>query len=110
MKKRFLIVFVVLMIAGAIVSAFSDVPEVDAVGLAVTFGSAGALCATTINKSEKKDWKTYVSLILLAIGCFGLGFLGVATDIMSAAISGIAGIIAIILGIITSPLFKQKSD
>lgn len=102
MNKILKWVFVALVVAGAIVSCFSDIAVVDIVALAVSFGSAGALCATTFNNSEKKDWKTYVSIILIAVGAFGLGFCGVTTEVISKVISAVAGLIAVILGIITA--------
>lgn len=102
MKKVWLIIFAALMVAGAVVSYFSSIELVDYLSLAVSFGAAGALCSTTIGKATKKDWKVYVAVFCIAVGCFGLGFCGVATDVMSKAISGIAGIIAVIVGIFSA--------
>lgn len=102
MNKILKWVCIVLVVAGAVVSYFSNIAIVDMVALAVSFGSAGILCATTINKSERKDWKTYVSVICIALGSFGLCFAGVSTEIVSSLISGIAGLVAMIIGIITA--------
>ena len=110
MNKILKWVFVALIVAGSIVAYFSDIAIVDIIALAVAFGSAGALCSTTINKSEKKDWKTYVSIILVAIGSFGLCFGGVATDMVSKIISAVAGLIALVLGIVLAIKSDTKKE
>lgn len=110
MNKILKWVFVALVVAGAVVSYFSDIEIVDIVALAVSFGSAGALCSTTINKSEKKDWKTYVSVILIALGSFGLCFGGVSTELVSKIISAVAGLIALILGIVLAIKKDTKKE
>lgn len=102
MNKVLKWIFLALIVVGAVVTCFSDIAIVDIIGLAVSFGSAGALCATTFNKSEKKDWKTYGSIILIALGSFGLGFAGISTDVISQVISAIAGVVIMILGIVVA--------
>ncbi len=102
MNKTIKIILAVIMVIGSAVAYFTDVPMAEYLGLAVSFGSAGALCASTLEKSKKKDWKMYFSMSCIALSCFGLGFCGVATDAMTKLITAIAGVILLIVGIITS--------
>lgn len=106
--KPFKIILVVLMVIGASVSYFSDIALVDYIGLAVEFGSAGALCASIRNKSEKKDWKVNVSMICIGISSFCLGFIGVTTDTMSQVITAVVGLLALILGLVLGKLSLPK--
>ena len=108
MNKTFKIIMVILMVIGAIVSYFSDIPLVDYISLAVEFGSAGALCANIRNKSEKKDWKVNVSMICIGISSFCLGFIGVTTDVMSQVITAVVGLLALILGLVLGKVSLPK--
>lgn len=108
MNKTFKIILAALMVIGAVVAYFTDLPMAEYLGLAVSFGSAGALCSGMIAKSEKKDWKLYLSMSCIALSCFGLGFAGVATDTMTKLISAIAGVVLLVIGIITSLKLSEK--
>lgn len=109
MNKTFKIIFAVLLVAGAVVAALSDVPVTEYCGLAVAFASAAALCVATYEKSEKKDWKVKVSIVLVSLGAFGLGFAGVAGDYISKIIAAVGGVVLLIFGIITSLVSEKKT-
>lgn len=102
MNKTFKIILTVLIVAGAFLAAFTDIPLLEYGGLAVACASAGALIFATWNKSEKKDWKVIVSIALIAIGSFALGFMGVAGDNISKIIAAVGGVVLLIFGIIAA--------
>lgn len=102
-------VFIALTIAGVGVSYFTTIPAVDITALAVAFCSAGALFGSTLNKGDKKDWKTYVSTICITIGAFGLGFAGVSSEIVSKVVSAVIGLIALVIGIVMAVKADKKT-
>lgn len=108
MNKVFKIIFVVMVVVGAIIAAFSDVPVVEYSGVALAFVGAALSCVAAWKKSEKKDWKVILSIILIAIGAFGLGLAGISGEIVTTIISAIAGFVALILGIILSLNTEKK--
>lgn len=97
-----------LIVGGAFLAAFTDVPIAEFCGLAVACASAGALCFATWNKSEKKDWKVIVSIVLIAVGAFALGFVGVAGDAISKIIAAVGGVVLLIFGIIAAMKAENK--
>lgn len=108
MNKVLKILFIVLVVVGAGLAAFTDVPLVEYSGIALAFVGAALACISTYKKSEKKDWKVIVSIILIAVGAFGLGFAGVAGETITTIISAVAGIVLLILGLITSMKLEKK--
>lgn len=110
MKKPLLFILIALMIVGVVIAYFSDVEVVDYISLAVAFASAGGLCAGTINKSEKKDWKVYTSVACIGLSSFLLGFCGVTGDLISKLITGIVGVILLIAGIISAIMVSKKKE
>ena len=108
MKKVLKIVFICLVVAGAALAAFTDVPIAEYSGIALAFVGAAMACVTTWNKSEKKDWKVIVSIVLIAVGAFALGFAGVAGDAISKIIAAVGGVVLLIFGIISSIKLEKK--
>lgn len=106
-KKIWNIICVVLIVAGAITAFISNIAWVDVTALAVSFGSAGVLCANVFNKQEKKNWLFYLSVVLIALGSFGVCFAGASVEILPKVIEAIAGFISLILGIIGF-VFSEK--
>lgn len=100
MKKIFVCILIALILAGAAVAALSDVPAVEWTALGVTFASAGALCVATYKKSQKKDWKVVLAIILIAAGGLGLGLLGLAPDVVSKIIAAVIALVLLIVGVI----------
>lgn len=108
MNKVLKIVFICLVVAGAALAAFTDVPIAEYSGIALAFVGAAMACVTTWNKSEKKDWKVIVSIVLIAVGAFALGFAGVAGDAISKIIAAVGGVVLLIFGIISSIKLEKK--
>ena len=108
MNKVLKIVFICLVVAGAALAAFTDVPIAEYSGIALAFVGASMACVTTWNKSEKKDWKVIVSIVLIAVGAFALGFAGVAGDAISKIIAAFGGVVLLIFGIISSIKLEKK--
>lgn len=102
MNKAFKIILICFIVAGAALAMFTDVPLAEFGGLAVACASAGALMYGTWNKSAKKDWKVVVSIVLIAVGSFALGFAGVAGDAISKIIAAVGGVILLIFGILAT--------
>lgn len=106
MNKTWKIIFICLVVAGACLAAFTDVAIAEYCGIAISFVGAALACITTYNKSEKKDWKVVVSIILIAVGAFALGFAGVAGDAISKIIAAVGGVVLLIFGLISSLKLK----
>lgn len=102
MNKVLKIIFFCLVVVGAGLAAFTDVPLAEYSGIALAFVGAALACITTYKKSEKKDWKVVVSIVLIAIGSFMLGFAGVAGDAISKIIAAVGGVVLLIFGLISS--------
>ena len=109
MNKVLKFVFLAILVAGSAIAALSDVPMADYIGLAAAFISAAGLCVTTYKKSETKDWKVITSIILIAVGAFGLVFAGVSEDAITKIITAVGGVVLLLFGLITSALFKKES-
>ena len=108
MNKVLKIVFICLVVAGAALAAFTDVSIAEYSGIALAFVGAAMACVTTWNKSEKKDWKVIVSIVLFAVGAFALGFAGVTGDAISKIIAAVGGVVLLIFGIISSIKLEKK--
>lgn len=109
MNKSLKIIFIFLVVAGACLAAFTDVAIAEYAGIAIAFVGAALACVTTYNKSEKKDWKVIVSIILIALGTFMLGFAGVAGDAISKIIAAVGGVMLLIFGLISSIKLEKKN-
>lgn len=108
MNKVLKIIFFCLVVAGACLAAFTDVAIAEYTGIAIAFVGAAMACITTYKKSEKKDWKVVVSIILIAVGSFVLGFAGVAGDAISKIIAAVGGVVLLIFGLISSIKLESK--
>lgn len=108
MNKVLKYVCLALLVAGVVVAHFSDLLVVDISALAVAFVSAGALCASTYKKSEKKDWKVILSIALVAVGAVGLGIAAVSTNTVTTVIAAVAGLLTLLGGIVTSVVLTDK--
>lgn len=108
MKNIFLWIGVALIIAATVIGQFTGV------GIAVYLELAGyaiglASCILgVITKTEKKDWKLYVSIIGIVIGSALLVFAGVSKDIITTLISAISGVVVLIAGLL--PVFLAKKE
>lgn len=108
MNKVLKIIFVCMVVAGACLAAFTDVAIAEYSGIAIAFVGAAMACITTYKKSEKKDWKVVLSIVLIALGSFMLGFAGVAGDAISKIIAAVGGVVLLIFGLISSIKIEKK--
>lgn len=109
MNKVLKIICFCVIVAGAALAAFTDVPLAEYTGIALAFVSAAIACMSVYNKSEKKDWKVVVSIVLIALGAFVLGFAGVAGDAISKIIAAVGGVVLLIFGLIASIKAEKKN-
>lgn len=105
MKKNFfLIVAIILIIAGVVVSYIGNFDLADISGFAVTMFGAGLAAATLWGKRDKakKLWVSVLGLVLIGAGAFTLGGLGFVENTMTMIISSVFGLVAIIAGLIVT--------
>lgn len=108
MKTFLTILGVVLAVAGTIISAFTGIPAAEFVGVAVSMLGAAIVCSSAIKKATtaKARLLAIVAVALIAVGGFLLGCLGFTEDIVTQLVSIVAGITALVLGMITA--YKVK--
>lgn len=109
-KNTLLIIGLVFVIAGVAVAYFANFPQSDASGFAITMFGAGLATAQLWNKRDKtkKTWLALVSVLLLGVGAFLLGFGQFSKDTMVTVISAVFGLVAIIGSLIVSAMQAQK--
>lgn len=103
MKKRVLLIIgLIVLIAGVIISNFAKFPLADVLGYAITMFGAGLAVAGMYEKRNPavKTWVVWLSIILVGLGAFVLGFVGVAEDTVKTIITAVFGLVVIIAGLI----------
>lgn len=112
MKKNWMtIVGILLIVVGAGISYFAKWELADVSGFAVTMFGAGLATANLWNKRDKgaKTWLCVLSLILVGVGAFILGFGGIiAETTMTTIIASVIGFVAIIAGLIVSAVANKS--
>ena len=112
MKKNWLTVIGILFIVvGVAISYFAKWELADVSGFAVTMFGAGLMCANIWNKRDKtvKTWLSVLSLVLVGVGAFIIGFGGVvAESLVTTIVSSVFGFVAIIAGLIIPAIAKKK--
>ncbi len=111
MKKRVLLIIgLIVMIAGVIVSNFVKFPLADVLGYAVTMFGAGLAVAGMYEKRDLsvKTWAVWLSIILVGLGAFALGFAGVAEDTVKTIITAVFGLVVIIAGLIVPVVIPKN--
>lgn len=108
MKNIFIYIGVALVIAATIIARFTDVAVATWIELA-GFAVGLALCILGIvKKSEKKGWQLYAAIAGIVTGSVLLAFGGIAEDTITTLISLVAGLVAMILGLLPVVLKKKK--
>ena len=100
MKNFVKILGIVLLIAGSAVSVFSSIALVDYIGIAVDALGLALLIVGTLKKAEKKAWKEILAVILFAIAGFCCGIAGIAEGTVTQLATAIAGVLALIIGLV----------
>ena len=107
MKKIFIIIGMVLLVAGAALGAFTGLGAavwIELAGAATTL----ALCITSIiKKAEKKDWKLYTAIIGVVVGVVLLVWAGIADNLITSIMTAVIGLVVLVLSVIV-PLFISK--
>ena len=85
-----------------IISNFAKFPLADVLGYAITMFGAGLAVAGMYEKRDPavKTWVVWLSIILVGLGAFVLGFAGVAEDTVKTIITAVFGLVVIIAGLI----------
>ncbi len=112
MKKNWLTVIGILFIVvGVAISYFAKWELADVSGFAVTMFGAGLMCANIWNKRDTsiKTWLSVLSLALVGVGAFIVGFGGViAESLVTTIVSSVFGFVAIIAGLIIPAIAKKQ--
>jgi len=112
MKKNWITVIGILFIViGTAVSYFAKWELADISGFAVTMFGAGLMVANLWNKRSEtsKIYLSIVSLALVGIGAFVIGFGGmIAETMVTTIITSVFGFVVIIAGLIFSKVSNGK--
>ena len=112
MKKNWLtIIGIFFIVVGAVISYFAKWELANVSGFAVTMFGAGLATANLWNKRDKtaKTWMSIVSLILVGVGAFAIGFGGIISEtLMTTIISSVFGFVVIIAGLFVSVIANKS--
>lgn len=109
MKNIFIYVGLALIIAGAAIGNFTGIPAANWIELA-GFAAGLATCAVSIvAKSEKKDWKLWLSLVSVSVGTILLVWAGISESVIASVISAVIGLVILVTGLLPVLLTKKKS-
>ena len=109
MKNFCTIAGVIALVAGAAIANFTSIPFASYIGI---FGEALGLVLTVIGtwkKAEKKTWKEAVTIACFIVSAVLLGIAGVSKDVAVQIATAVAGIVALIAGLITTFVFKKEA-
>lgn len=108
MKNIFIYVGIAILIAATVISQFTGVAVATWIELA-GFAVGLATCILGIvKKAEKKSWQLYASIAGVVVGSVLLVFAGFAEGTITTLISLVAGLVAMILGILPVVLKKKE--
>lgn len=112
MRKNWFTVIGILFIAvGVAFSYFTKWELSNLLGFASTMFGAGLATANLWDKRDRtaKTWMAVLSLVLVGVGAFTVGFGGViAESTVATIISGVFGFIAIVAGLIVSAVADKS--
>lgn len=112
MKKNWLtIIGILFIVVGVVISYLAKWELADVSGFAVTMFGAGLASANLWNKRSAtvKTWVSVLSLVLVGVGAFIVGFGGIiAESLMTTIISSVFGFVVIIAGLIVPNMIKSK--
>lgn len=109
MKNFFKILGVILIIAGSILAAFTEIPVAEYSGIAVAALGLALAIVSVWTSSSKKTWKEAVAIIAFAVGGLLCGFSQMSADTVSQLILAVFGVVSLIVGIIVT-LVKSKES
>lgn len=107
MKNIWTIIAVICVAAGCVLGHFSTIAIVDYSAIALEAFGLCTLILNTLKKAEKKSWKEYTCVGLFVAAGVLCALAGVAEQTMTQLITVIAGLIALIAGLIVSQIKKE---
>ncbi len=108
MKNIFLYIGIILVIACTVIARFIGI-EAGLILELVGYSVALALCILSIvKKSEKKDWKLFVAILGIIIGVALLVFAGITEDKITAFVTAVIGILAMLAGFLPTVAVKKS--
>lgn len=109
MKNIFTWIGVGFILGGCILGYFAGIQQAVWIELA-GFAAGLAICVTSIiKKSEKKDWKLYVSIVGVVVGTVLMIWGGVSKDVVVTVITAVCGLIVILASILLPAILKKKN-
>lgn len=112
MKKNWLtIIGILLIVVGTVITYFAKWELADVTGFAVIMFGAGLATANMWNKRKKeaKTWASILSLVLVGLGAFAVGFGGIISEsLVTTIISSVFGFVVIIAGLIVAAVQAKK--
>lgn len=104
-KKTILWIGIAVTVLSMVFAAFTDVAS-DIPAIATGAFGLGLIIASIWNKSEKADWKLVLAIVFAVLGGFLCALAGLGETTYSALITGIGGVIALIISIIITNIKK----
>ncbi|MBO7735856.1 MAG: hypothetical protein J6S67_25025 [Methanobrevibacter sp.] len=107
MKKAWTIIAVICIIAGCVLGQFSTIAIADYGAIALEAFGLTALIIGTIKKAGKKTWKEFTGVALFVVAGVCCAVAGIAEGTMTQIITAVAGLVALIIGLITVQIKKE---
>ena len=107
MKNVWTIIAVICIIAGCVLGQFSTIAIADYSAIALEAFGLTALIIGTIKKAEKPGWKEFAGIVLFMIAGVCCAIAGMAEGTMTQIITAVAGLIALIIGLISVKVKKE---
>ena len=107
MKKNILLILgLIMVVAGVAIAYFAKFELADLTGFAITMFGAGLATSQLWQKRDKtqKTWLAIVSIFLIGVGAFLLGFGQFSKESMVTVMTTVFGLVAIIGGLIVSAI------
>lgn len=115
MKKNWLTIIGIVFIVIGVVFGFAingeSFPQAEVLSMASVMFGAGLACANLWDKrnKEKKNWINILTLVLVGVGAFILGFFRVVEEnTMTIIITTVIGLISIISGLVVTAITNKK--
>lgn len=112
MKKNiFLIIGLLMVIAGVAIAYFAKFELADTAGFALTMFGAGIATSQLWQKRDKtqKTWLAALAVSLVGIGAYLLGFGGFNKETMITVITMVFGLVGIIAGLIIAAIQSKNA-
>lgn len=109
MKNILIWIGVVFVIIGTAVGQFVGIQAASLIELAGWTIGLACCVVGIVSKSEKKDWKLYLSIVGIIIGVALLAFAGVSEDKIKTLITAVIGLVILIASIIPALVVKKDT-